>query len=94
MADLDDLLATLDARVQGALDDVAAELQASARAGAPGRSGRLRRSIQVDRVSRVERAVGSPLPYAAIIEERTGFMAGAVRAVESRIPAIFAEALS
>lgn len=94
MADIDDLLATLDARVQGALDDVASQLQSAARSGAPGRSGRLRRSIQVERTSRLERVVGSPLPYASIIEERTGFMAGAVRAVEARIPAIFAEALS
>lgn len=92
--DLDALIDTLDARVQIALDDVAAAVQREARAMAPGRSGRLRRSIQVERVSRVERVVGSPLPYAAIMEERRGFMAGSVRAVEPQIPAIFAEAFS
>lgn len=92
--DLDDLINTLDTRVQTALDDVAAAVQREARAEAPGRSGRLRRSLQVERVSSVERVVGSPLPYAAIMEERRGFMAGAARAVEPQIPAIFAEALS
>jgi hypothetical protein len=94
VADLDDLIATLDARVAGALDDVADAIQVKARSTAPGRSGRLRRSIQVVRVSRVERVIESTLPYASIVEQHTGFMDEAVRAVEPRIPAIFGEALS
>lgn len=94
MADLDDLIATLDARVQDALDDVAAEVRAKARAGAPSRSGRLQRSIVVQRVSSVERSVFSPLPYAPIEEEREGFFAAAERAVEPMIQGIFDRAMA
>ena len=94
MADLDDLIATLDARVQDALDDVASSIRAKARAGAPSRSGRLQRSIVVGRVSSVERVIFSPLPYAAIVEERDGFFAAAVRDVEPTIQGIFDRAMA
>lgn len=94
MADLDDLIGSLDARVSGALDDVASSIRAKARAGAPSRSGRLQRSIVVGRVSSVERVIFSPLPYAAIVEERDGFFAAAVRDVEPTIQGIFDRAMA
>lgn len=94
MADLDDLIRTLNARVESALDDVALAIRAKARAGAPRRSGRLRRSIEVTRVSRAERSVGSPLSYAEFIETKDGFLADAVRDVSPKIASIFSEALS